>query len=205
MPEFTSPRVEEFWNHFHSPKSGQFTNRRYSSGAGKGLFSIARTSKRGPKRSLLGFKPRARQSFSTPHLEEFYNHVHDHATGKFSGRAAGHSATKIPQGPQHGNRGGPVVGAKLPLYNSVTGRINPLPVRHAFKQGLSEIIGRRKEDSKRTTLKATGPVRLKNDGRYAPRRKPLRKTETVATYKGRVIKHITSKGGADRAGFREGG
>lgn len=69
--------------------------------------------------------------------------------------------------------GRPVTGPKKPLYNPTTGRLNPLPVRRAFQQG--DKIGR-KEDSKRTTVSPSG-------------------VRTVGTYKGRVIKHISSKGG----------
>lgn len=79
-----------------------------------------------------------------------------------------------------------VTGPKLPLYNAVTGRLSPSPVRKAFQQGMDEIIRPHKMDTKRTTLKG-GKVR------------------TEITYKGRVIRHKTSKGGAERHGFREGG
>lgn len=336
-----TPKVEEFFNHFHSPKDGKFSiggaPGRYKSGPGKGLFSIAKTSKRGPKHSLLGFKPHARQSFSTPHLEEFYNHVHDSATGRFSGRAASgragfregshgtgrqastvikppavtvragnvkvdgrhagfiqkvgqyavgrtdsqkytaaystrggaaagvkrvgskaealrlvldnHSrfksqatphnfprgdgrtgathqtggiakkgealskkwaahraeaarqqdlrAAKIQAAKAHtttsaipgltghtrtyGRSGQPVVG-KLPLRNATTGRLNPAPVRAAFKQGTNEIIHPHKQDSKRTTF--TGSK--------------IRTSKTIA---GRITGHVSSKGKAGRPKF----
>lgn len=92
-----SARVEEFFNHMHGPKDGRFatsghaTGRRFTSGAGKGLFSIAKTSKRQGKLFRHPYRPHARQGFSvetSPKVLEFYNHVHDHATGRFSGRAA---------------------------------------------------------------------------------------------------------------------
>lgn len=118
-----TPKVEEFFNHFHSPKDGKFSiggaPGRYKSGPGKGLFSIAKTSKRGPKHSLLGFKPHARQSFSTPYLEEFYNHVHDSATGRFSGRAASGRA-----GFREGSHTGP---GKSVTYTAKKGAMETVP------------------------------------------------------------------------------
>lgn len=92
-----SARVEEFFNHMHGPKDGRFassglaTGRRFTSGGGKGLFSLAKTSKRQGKLFRHPYRPHARQGFSvetSPKVLEFYNHVHDHATGRFSGRAA---------------------------------------------------------------------------------------------------------------------
>lgn len=93
-------------------------------------------------------------------------------------RGTNSQTTHVRQDGTHGNRGGPVIGPKAPLYNKTTGRLNPKPVRKAFKQGTSEIIGN-KTDSKRTTL--SGP-----------------KVRTVSTYKGRAISHVSSTGRAGK-------
>lgn len=107
MPhEFVSERVEEFFNHFHSPKDGKFAvggaPGRYRSGAGKGLFSIAKTSKSKGKLFTIRRKPptsawnhhRTMWSSAAPqemsaNVQEFYNHVHGKG-GKF---ASGHAAS----------------------------------------------------------------------------------------------------------------
>lgn len=114
--------TEEFYNNFHG-KGGLFATgpgahtSRFKSGPGKGLFSLPKTSKRGPKHALLGFKPHARQSYMSESVEEFYNKYHSKKDGKFV--SGGHAVT----------------GPALPLRNAVTGRINPTQVRAAFKTG----------------------------------------------------------------------
>lgn len=81
--------------------------------------------------------------------------------------------------------GKPVVGAKAPLRDSVTGRINPTQVRAAFKQSPKQNAGGKSAGVKKTELIGGKPT-------------------THTTYRGRKIQHVSSKGGADRAGFREG-
>lgn len=154
--------------------------------------------------------------FTSLKVEEFYNHVHDAATGRFSGRAAsgragfreashsspyGYGSTKIrgagkstatpenfPRGDKRKgavhvtgkiarmataikSRGGhPVTGAQLPLRNATTGRINPTQVRAAFRT-----TGFKSAGSKRTEHIGSTPV-------------------TSKTVKGRKIQHVSTGG-----------
>lgn len=160
MPEFTSSRVEEFYNHVHDAATGRFSGAAASGKRAKGEGPSAYINVGGK------LKPVA--------MSQYKRWA---AKGKPAIQNPGHLERVI--APKVKAGGHAVVGKQRPLRNSVTGRINPTALRDAFKTG-----GK------------SGPdLRTKISGG---------KVVTGKTYKTRWIQHVTSKGGADRAGFREG-
>lgn len=210
-----SARVEEFFNHIHGPKDGKFASSRFKSGAGKGLFSISKSSKRGPKHSLLGFQKHARQSFDSPMVEEFYNRFHSNRDGRFtsggasSGRAGfregGHGAGK-----QTPTTVTPAIGTRKARYNQLTRdqqkKLASDVLLHNNPNLRSRVVGRRGQGT------ATPENFPRGDGRVGPSHsvatnKALKQAGHAVTGKPLPLRNATTgrlNPSAVRAAFKTG-